>query len=58
MINTKAKRLASELQTKYYDYYCTVYFDFIVEAVENAMYDLEGAYSLEDLHKCIKENYI
>ena len=57
-MNTKARELARELQMEYYDYYCTVYFDFIVEAVENALYDLDGVCDLKDLHKCIKENYI
>lgn len=53
-----AKDLARRLQDKYYNYYCTVYFDFIVEAVENALNDLEGVCDLEELHACIKENYI
>lgn len=57
-MKTKVKEIARELQMEYYDYYCTVYFDFIVEAVENSIYDLEGVCNLEDLHHHIIENYI
>lgn len=52
------KRLARELYNKYYDYYSTVYFDFLVEAVQDSMRDLHGITSLEELHEHITENYI
>ena len=39
-MNTTIREIARELQTKYDDYYCTVYFGFIIEAVENAINDL------------------
>ena len=54
----KYEEIAINLQNKYYDYYCTVYFGFLVEAVENAINDLLGVCDLEDLHQHIIENYI
>ena len=33
------KEIAEKLYYTYYNYYCTVYFDFIVEAVENTIND-------------------
>lgn len=57
-MNTKATKIARELFNKYYNYYCTVYFDFIVEAVENALDDGCRCDDLEEMHEYIKENYI
>ena len=57
MLTKLYKQIARELSEKYYHYYCTVYFDFIVEAVENAISDIH-TYNLEKLHNHIKENYI
>lgn len=55
---TIVREIAADLLNKYYNYYCTVHFDFIVDAVKNAIYDLQGVCDLDDLHECIKENYI
>ena len=52
------KRIAGELYYKYTDYYYTVIFDVLVEAVINSIYDLEGVCDIDDLHKHITENYI
>lgn len=54
----KIRKIARELQHKYYDYYCTVYFDFIVEAVENTIDDFGRVCNLEEMHQHIIENYI
>lgn len=50
--------IARQLYNTYYNYYCTVYFDFLVEAVHDAMRDLHGVRNIEELHEHIKENYI
>ena len=50
--------LARQLYNTYYDYYCTVAFDFIVKAVYNSVIDLQGVIDLPDLHQNIIENYI
>ena len=47
--------LARQLYNTYYDYYCTVAFDFIVEAVYNSVIDLQGVIDLPDLHQNIIE---
>lgn len=53
------REIAEKLYYKYYNYYCTVYFDFIVEAVENTIKDFHGEIkTLEEIHQNIKENYI
>ncbi len=53
------REIASNLQWKYYNYYCYVFFDFIVEAVENTIKDFYGEVKpLEEIHQHIKENYI
>ena len=53
------KEIASNLYYTYYNYYCTVYFDFIVEAVENTIKDFYGEIKpLKEIHQHIKENYI
>ena len=53
------KEIASKLYYKYYNYYSTVYFDFIVEAVYNTIKDHYGeVIPLDDMHQYIKENYI
>ena len=54
-----SKVIANQLMDDYYNYYCTVYFDFIVDAVENTLKDYEMEIPpLSDIHKHIKENYI
>lgn len=53
------KEIAEKLYYKYYNYYCYVYFDFIIEAVENTIKDFYGEIkSLSEIHSHIKENYI
>jgi hypothetical protein len=52
------RELANALYWKYNDYYWTVNINYLMEAVDNAIQDLQGVVDLEDLHKCIKENYI
>ena len=58
MYNPVYKEIARDLSIKYYNYYCTVFFDFIVEAVYNSVNDLMGVCDLDELHAHIKENYI
>lgn len=56
---TAYREIARQLLNEYYNYYCTVYFDFIVEAVENTIKDYDGEIvPLDEIHKYIKENYI
>lgn len=58
MFNAKLyEKIARDLCDKYYNYYCTVYFGFIVEAVENSIKDIH-TYDIEKLHANIKEYYI
>lgn len=53
------KEIASNLYYTYYNYYCTVFFDFIVEAVQNTITDHYGEIiPLDEMHQYIKENYI
>lgn len=53
------KEIAEKLYYTYYNYYCTVYFDFIVEAVENTIKDFLGeVIPLKEMHEHIKKNYI
>lgn len=53
------KEIAEKLYYKYYNYYCTVFFDFIVEAVQNTIKDYQGeVIPLDKMHQYIKENYI
>lgn len=55
-----------ELLENYYDYYCTVYFEFIKDAILNTLKDLKitclddykKRYTIKDIHKNIIENYI
>lgn len=49
---------ARDLYDKYMNYYCTVYFGFLVEAVQNAIDDGYEWGSIDELHKIIKANYI
>lgn len=63
MLKTKTnievvKELARELYFKYNDYYYSVIFEILVEAVDNSITDLHGVCDIEDLHKNITENYI
>lgn len=54
------RKLANQLLMEYPNYYETVYFDFIVEAVENSLMDngRQPFESLQDLHNHIIQNYI
>ena len=53
-----ARKIANNLYYKF-SYYCDVYFDFVVDAVENTLKDFEMEIKpLDDIHKHIKENYI
>lgn len=54
----KFESIATDLEVNYMDYYNTVLFEFIVEAVKNTIDDLHGIKSLEVMHKHITENYI
>lgn len=52
------EQIARELEYKY-SYYSSVYFGFIVEAVENTLKDFKQEIKpLDEIHKHIKENYI
>ena len=58
MSKQTAREIAYELMTTY-SYYDTVYFAFIVEAVENTIKDHGGNIpSLKAIHNHITENYI
>ena len=53
-----SQEIATQLESEY-DYYISVYFGFIVEAVENALKDFEMEIKpLDEIHNHIKENYI
>ena len=53
-----SKEIARELYYNY-SYYNTVFFDIIIEAVENTLKDFEMEIKpLPEIHKHIKENYI
>ena len=52
------EKIAYELSLKY-RYYDDVYFDFIVEAVQNTINDFMGEIkTIQEIHKHIIENYI
>lgn len=51
------KGIAFDLELNYSEYYATVYFDFIVEAVEKTLNDIHTK-NLAKIHKHITENYI
>lgn len=54
-----SREIANNLYYSYYGYYCTVFFDFIVESVENTIKDYEYEIKpLIEIHNHIKENYI
>lgn len=54
----RCKDIAVMLQLRY-RYYDDVYFDFVVEAVENTITDFMGEIkSLEEFHEHITQNYI
>lgn len=60
MTNTATlyERIANELRYAY-DYYDSVAFGFITEAVENTLNDFGGGIrALDEIHKHITENYI
>ena len=58
--NIKDINIILELLTyKYYNYYCSVYYEFIKEAIYNTFIDFKNKdLSIEEIHKNIKENYI
>lgn len=55
------KKICRELQNNF-DYYNDVYYEFIIEAVENTVKDLNitdmATCNIATVHKHIKENYI
>lgn len=58
MKSTAYEDIAFALKTKY-NYYDTIYFEFIVDAVKDTITDFKGEVkSLEEVHKHIIENYI
>lgn len=47
------------LQYKYYNYYCSVYYEFIKESIYNTFIDYKNkCLTIDEIHKNIKENYI
>lgn len=50
----------NELMDKYYNYYCSVYYEFILEAIKNTLQDLRNVQDkdIDMIHKHIRENYI
>jgi hypothetical protein len=52
--------ILNELYNKYYDYYNSVYIEYIKEAIINTMQDLKHVknITIDDIHNNIKENYI
>lgn len=57
-LTSVAEEIAAKLEYKY-NYYSTVYYGFIVEAVENTLKDYKMEIPpLEEIHAHIKENYI
>lgn len=58
--NTDKKSIYNDLIYKYYEYYCTTYYEFIIEAIANTMQDLRNynIITLDMIHNNIKENYI
>ena len=55
----KIKTIYNLLLDKYYNYYCTVYYEYIIEAIKNTLKDnYNKDLSIEEIHKHIKENYI
>lgn len=59
MNKERIKNIYSMLINNYYDYYCTVYYEFIIEAIENTLKDNKNKdMSVEEIHKYITENFI
>lgn len=59
MNNERIKKIYNLLINNYYNYYCTVYYSFIIEAIENTLEDNKNRdLSIEEIHKYIKENFI
>ncbi len=60
MEKEQIKKIYSLLINNYYEYYCTVYYEFIMEAIANTLKDFKNkkTYDIDDIHKNIKENYI
>lgn len=54
------KEIYNELMEQYYNYYCTVYYEFILEAIKNTIKDFRNKkeYTIEEVHQNIIENYI
>lgn len=56
------KAIAEKLFYNYYEYYCCVYFDFIIDAVKNTLSDLKINENFNDkielIHNHIINNYI
>ena len=52
------KSIITKLYKRHYNYYCTVFYGYLEEAVKNTLKDLKGCNDIEVIHKHIKENYI
>ena len=54
------KTIYNQLVNKYYNYYATVYYEFIIESIKNTLDDFKSKsdYTIDDIHKNIIENYI
>lgn len=60
MKNQTTKTIYNYLIDTHFNYYLTVYYEYIFEAIENTKKDFKNKifYTIEDIHKNIKENYI
>lgn len=58
--NMSINYIYDQLMEKYYNYYCTVYYEFILEAIKNTLDDFKNkkSYNITDIHENIKNNYI
>lgn len=53
------KNIAIDLYNKYYEYYCFVFIDFLIDAIENSIEkDGVNADDIDAIHQNIIENYI
>ena len=58
--NASINHIRQLLNDKYYNYYCTVYYEYINEAIINTLKDLKNkdVLTIEDIHNNIINNYI
>ena len=56
----KQYQIYNKLMDKYFDYYCTVWYEIVYEAINYTLQDFKNKkdYTIEDIHKNIIENYI